>query len=319
MSLGVISFEEFMHRALYDPVSGYYARRIQGVGRRGDFTTVPVFSDSLARALAAWIVRSMHETGCRNVIEIGPGEGQMAAAIRGYLPWRARVGLRYHLVEISAPLKAIQQQKLGGRVRWHASLDEALKACRGCAVLYSNELVDAFPVRRFCRTEDGWREIGVWQEAGLLPKEVLLPAGPLPDSSAFRMDHPLGQIIEVHHSYRRWLDDWLPWWKRGRMLTIDYGGMVENLFHRRPRGTVRGYWMQQRREGLEIYQNIGRQDLTADVNFTDLREWADAWSQDQLLATLRDFCGRHAPAWMHERDGVGEAFLVLDQRRSGGG
>ena len=34
-----IPFEQFMARALHDPQHGYYARRITGVGRRGDFTT----------------------------------------------------------------------------------------------------------------------------------------------------------------------------------------------------------------------------------------------------------------------------------------
>ena len=47
-------FEEFMRRALYDPERGYYARRITGVGRRGDFTTAPMLSAAPAKAIAAW-------------------------------------------------------------------------------------------------------------------------------------------------------------------------------------------------------------------------------------------------------------------------
>ena len=54
-----IAFEEFMRRALYDPVRGYYSRRITGVGKRGDFTTAPMLSEAPARAIAAWAARAM--------------------------------------------------------------------------------------------------------------------------------------------------------------------------------------------------------------------------------------------------------------------
>ena len=39
-----------MERALYDPQKGYYSRRIETVGGRGDFTTAPMISDHLAHA-----------------------------------------------------------------------------------------------------------------------------------------------------------------------------------------------------------------------------------------------------------------------------
>ena len=143
-----ISFERFMARALHDPETGYYARRIHSVGRRGDFTTAPMLSDAPARAIAAWAAEALRETGCRNLIEIGPGEGKLAAAVLKHLPWRVRWKTRLHLVETSAPLTDRQRQLLGKRATWHRSMIDALKACDGGAVIYSNELVDAFPVRR---------------------------------------------------------------------------------------------------------------------------------------------------------------------------
>src|SRR6187431_2187292 len=85
-----IPFEKFMADALHDPQHGYYARRITGVGRRGDFTTAPMLSDSPARAIAAWAARALRETGCRNLIEIGPGEGRLAAGVLKHLPWHVR-------------------------------------------------------------------------------------------------------------------------------------------------------------------------------------------------------------------------------------
>jgi SAM-dependent MidA family methyltransferase len=309
-----IPFEEFMRRALHDPQRGYYARRIRGVGQRGDFTTAPMLSDTLARAIAAWAARAMRETGCRDLIEIGPGEGKLAAAVLKHMPWWIRWRTRVHLVETSAPLVEIQKQNLGRRARWHDSPAAALAACDGRAAIFSNELVDAFPVRLFEKNTEGWQEIAVSFDSTETATESLLPRAALPLSSGFSSNHPPGQRIEVHDSYRAWLGEWLPLWKAGRMLTIDYGAPAENLYHRRPRGTLRGYLFHQRLEGRAIYQNIGRQDITADVNFSDLVEWSAPWTTDVKLQTLADFIGSDEDHDLSDPQGAGGAFMVLDQR-----
>lgn len=310
-----IPFEEFMARALHDPRHGYYARRITGVGRRGDFTTAPMLSEAPARAIAAWAARALRETGCRDLIEIGPGEGTLAAAVRKSLPWHLRWRTRLHLVESSEPLIALQRKLLGKHAAWHRDMPSALQVCGGRAVIFTNELVDAFPVRRFQKTDYGWREIAVSHDENQRARESLLPLAPLPDSSGFSETHPLGQIIEVHESYRRYLASFLPAWKAGRMLTIDYGSSADSLYHRRPRGTTRAYLLQQRLEGPAIYENPGRQDLTADVNFTDLQNWSSPWISSQNLMPLRNFLGSPGDPLLHDAQGAGDAFQVLEQAK----
>jgi SAM-dependent MidA family methyltransferase len=316
-----LTFEEFMRRALHDPQRGYYARRIRGVGRGGDFTTAPMLSVALARSIAAWAARALRESGCRDLIEIGPGEGVLAAAVREHLPWRVRWKTRMHLVETSVPLGEIQKKRLGWRAAWHDSPAAALAACDGRAVIFSNELVDAFPVRCFQKSPDGWREIVVSFDAAGAASESLQPPAELPVSSGFLENHPPGQRIEVHDSYRRWLAGWLPQWQAGRMLTIDYGSTADTLYQRRPHGTLRAYLLQQRLEGPAIYQNPGRQDLTADVNFTDLIDWSAPWTCDAKLRTLAEFlassraAGNQADRDLTDPHGAGGAFMVLDQAR----
>lgn len=315
----VTRFDQFMERALHDPDHGYYARRISGIGRRGDFTTAPMMSGAPARALAAWAAQALRDTGCRDLIEIGPGEGALAAAVLVHLPWRTRWKTRLHLVETSPALTELQKERLGNRARWHRTLHEALAACAGRAVIFSNELVDAFPVRRFQLTPDGWRELAVSFDENHRACETLLPPAPLPPSSSFAHAHPPGQRIEVHDSYREWLASWLPAWRAGRLLTIDYGAPATTLYHRRPNGTLRAYLLHQRLEGPAIYDNPGRQDLTADVNFTDLTEWAAPWASASEPLPLAGFIRPFAdPANLADRvlldpDGAGTAFLVLDQ------
>ena len=49
-----LRFDRFMELALHDPERGYYARRIRGVGKGGDFTTTPMLTPALGKAVAAW-------------------------------------------------------------------------------------------------------------------------------------------------------------------------------------------------------------------------------------------------------------------------
>jgi SAM-dependent MidA family methyltransferase len=316
---GQVRFDEFMARALHDPGEGYYARNISSIGRRGDFTTAPMLSGTTARAIAQWAAQALRESNCRDLIEIGPGQGALALAVLKQLPWSLRWRVRLHLVETSAPLRQHQSELLGRRARWHATPADALAACGGHAVIFSNELVDAFPVRRFQRTPDGWRELALSFDSSRHAREVLLPPGPLPPSASFALDHPMGQWLEVHDSYRQWLADWLPKWRAGRLLTIDYGSTAEFLYHRRPRGTIRAYFHHQLLEGGDVYANPGRQDLTADVNFTDLIVWSSDWTSGARLQPFREFIAATADpsnpsdqALLAEH-GAGDAFLVLDQ------
>lgn len=311
-------FDRFMDDALNDPEHGYYARKIRGIGGRGDFTTVPMMGEALSSAIACWAARALRDSGCRHLIEVGPGEGRLALDVWRRLPWRMRWQTRLHLVERSMPLAARQRELLGTRATWHPTLPAALAACDGAAVIYSNELADAFPVRRFENTLDGWREIAVRQTSRGW-EELMVEPGPLPHASALTSPWPVGQRVEVGDAYRQWLISWLPLWNRGRMLTIDYGASIETLYHRRPRGTLRAYRFHERLEGLAIYENPGHQDLTADVNFSDLIAWSRPWAEtrrlENLAAFLRSELGPDAAqdSRLLEPGGAGDAFQILEQ------
>ena len=79
---------------------------------------------------------------------------------------------------LDAQLAALQRKLLGRRAHWHATPAVALAACGGRAVIFSNELVDAFPVRRFQLAADGWRELAVACDAAGQVSESLLPPAP---------------------------------------------------------------------------------------------------------------------------------------------
>ena len=292
-------FSSFMSHALFDPQRGYYTRNIKTVGARGDFSTSATLSPALGKRIAMWL------KGARNMIEIGAGNGQLMEQVQRSLGWWRRLRMRFHIVETSPVLREQQQKRLKG-VMWHKTLESALAATGGDAWIYHNELLDAFPVTLIEWRNGRWHE--VWVPEELRPLEI----DPQPFSALKHTSFAEGQRCEIHPSIREWLNKWSPHWKRGQMLTIDYGEEFPALYHRRPGGTLRGYLMHQRVYWPELLQSPGRMDLTADINFTDYRAWCRELGFEELTyQTMAEWSG------YGEVDGAGGAFRCLVHRRGG--
>ena len=271
---GMIPFDMFMGTALHHPQDGYYARNIRGIGARGDFTTVPQLTPALGEAVGQWLREEAGRRGWKrlNVIECGPGSGALASSVMKKFGWLGKRRVDLHLVETSEPLRAQQQARVHGT--WHATIEEALAACQGKALIYHNEFLDAFPCRLFRKDADAWTELHLRIVDGKLTETFLSPQRPPPDSRIFEHAWPEGQRIEVFESVRAWMKELSDAWREGTMLSIDYGGTTDEIYDRRPQGTLRAYRGQQRLTGAEVYELPGRQDITADVNFDDLTRWA---------------------------------------------
>ncbi len=324
---GFLPFEEFMRACLYHPEFGYYVKRVQDVGKRGDFSTSATLHSALGECIENW---AMH-TEFRDWIEIGAGSGELASAIISQIPWWRRSRIRYRIVEISPTLRERVRERVGARrVTWHKTIREAMDAAGGKALVFSNELVDAFPCAVIEWTQTGWKELGLAisesssVEALRAVGERLRPHLPVPWKGI-----EYGQRCEVHISYREWLMDWLPELHSGHLLTIDYGNTFPQLYLRRPGGTLRGYFKHSRIEGGGVYQRAGQQDLTADVNFSHLREWGEEAGLEEVeFSTQREFMLRFKPdlekraskdfalRFILDPLGVGSAFRILWQVRN---
>lgn len=335
-----LPFADWMAKALHDPVQGYYARQVRTVGRHGDFSTSATISSVLGGAIARWLVQEMAaQRGIRHVIEVGGGDGSLSAAVRQSLGWWKRQSLKWCMVETSLPLQEKQKEKLGeGQARWSGEMRSALEACGGRAFIFHNELLDAFPVRllQWDAAAAGWSEVWLRNESGrwrefLKPHELTLE-----EKAKHRSLDPAAwspvplrdrQRLELGTAAHDWLAEWAPRWKAGAMLTLDYGDTFPSVYRRRPQGTVRAYFMHQCLTGAQVHENMGRQDVTADVNFTDLEAAGAAlgWSGRPLL-TQREFLLQHssgilarakddpAIAFLLDEHGAGSAFKALIQR-----
>jgi SAM-dependent MidA family methyltransferase len=323
---GRLRFDRFMELALLHPVHGYYSRRIRGIGKSGDFSTSTTLSPALGQAVFRWLAAEAKNLRLDPliIIEAGVGTGALAKVILSKMrPW-SRV--RYFGVDLR-PESAILDESVSKQRRFKLidSMKAALQEAQGKAVIISNEFVDAFPCRRLVRLESGWADIYLRYDDDQWRHE-LSPA-PIPVAcSALDAGFAVGQTIEVHESFHEWLASVSAQLDTGAILTIDYGGRPEEIYHRRPDGTVRGYFRQQRIEGADILRRAGYQDLTADVNFIDLQAWGESLALKTVdYLTQREFVARWNPSALKRADaaglftldeqGAGTAFKVLHQRR----
>jgi len=313
-----------MSAALYDPGFGYYTRNIRTVGKRGDFSTSATLSDALARGIAQWLKKNMRETGIRHVIEVGGGDGSLAEGILANVGFLRRRALRsYTIVDVSDPLIALQKERLSKfrTMRWSDSMSSALENANGTALIFSNEAVDAFPadVFRWCDRMKCWERLSICFENVAEESFQTVDQDSLAPSSVFEHNWPDGQRVEVQSSYRDWQREWSDKLTKGRILTIDYGDTCPEIYYRRPNGSLRAYFHQTMLEGTTaIAQNPGKQDITADVNFTDIQNWGNEIGMKTVsLQSQGEFlkCQGISEDRYTRGFGPGTAFKVLEQEK----
>jgi SAM-dependent MidA family methyltransferase len=276
---GPIPFAEYMRECLYHPQFGYYSKA--EVQRFADFYTSadvhPIFGRLLARQLAEmW--RLLGRPREFRAVEAGAGVGRLA---RHILDFAARKlpefygALRYVAVELSAARRERHHESL----RLHLENGKAISAAElprdipdGC--IFSNELLDAFPVHRVVAEGGALREIYVnFRGEALTEKRgPLTSAGISKYFQEQRITLQEGQQAEVNLDSCEWIMDVGRRLERGFALTIDYGHEAAELYNERHmRGTLLAY--SEHRATEDFFAYPGQQDLTAHVNFTGLDLW----------------------------------------------
>lgn len=283
-----ITFAQFMELALYDPQDGYYATTVD-IGAQGDFFTSPHLGTDFGELLATQFAQMWEILGQPvpfMLVEMGAGQGILAADILKYLYKNYQScfkALEYIIVELSPGLKQ-QQQRLKGlaadKVSWRSLEEIADNSIIGC--MFSNELVDAMPVHLFLFENGQLGEIYISTSTEASFGEVVsAPSSPRLSQYFDLVGVDIAQIAS-NGSYRSEINlaalDWLSTvaqkLQRGYLLTIDYGYSANRYYNpMRSQGTLQCYYRHQHHNNP--YINIGRQDITAHVDFTALERWGD--------------------------------------------
>jgi len=272
---GPISFRDFMEMALYDPQHGYYMAGRE-IGPSGDFYTScclgPVFGAMIAKQVAEmWRISGEREF---TIIEFGAGDGRLCHDILDYFREYNNLynQLHYVIIEKSPFMREKEKAHLPEKVRWYDQLEEA-GPFTGCVL--SNELVDNFAVHQVVM-EDDLMEVFVDDRNGLV--EVLKPANQRLKAyfDDLNVKLPAGYRTEVNLEAQEWLSDISRYLQKGYVLTIDYGYWSDELYNSCHRcGTLLCYNRHELNE--RFYHDIGRQDITAHVNFSALCNWGNQY------------------------------------------
>jgi len=329
---GPIPFHDFMETALYHPEAGYYTSQTGQIGQEGDYYTSGSLGTLFATLLARQFDEMLESVDSNTVVEMGAGKGTLTRDILEELAKRG-VETRYFIVEKSRVLRDVQEEILKSyEVAWVESIS-LLPEVEG--VIFSNELVDAFPVHAMEMTEKGLKEVYVdWREGFV---EVLWEPSTPALPGYFRelgIKLPPDFRAEVNLEALAWLKAVTSRLSRGFLITIDYGYPSHELYQDyRRRGTLMAY---ERHRAVEnLYENVGSRDLTAHVNFSALAAWGEKYGlettgfTDQAhflmsLGILEVLSDRDTPEEVKARlnaksllmpGGMGEMFKVLIQHR----
>ncbi len=352
---GPLTFARFMELALYHEGHGYYMTQAvaqdpaarERIGWQGDFFTAPELSPILAKTLVRQVLEIDVQLGHPSpfaFIEMGCGNGSFAADFLQYCQVVAPdflARLRYVLVERSVHLQSVQasqiQEVIGssrdGLLCWVSSVDE-LEEGSVVGVMFSNELVDAFPVHRVRCGQDDLQEVLVDYEDGQFMERL----GPMSSSTveSYVSQHGVrlreGQSSELHVVAEQWMIHVARVLRQGIVITVDYGHTGSDYYNsERNNGTFLCYF----RHAISTnpFERIGEQDMTAHVNFSALAKAGEACELQKLGFTnlanwlmglgVEEMIGDEDPeskeiqalSQLLRPHGMGTTFKVLVQRK----
>jgi SAM-dependent MidA family methyltransferase len=273
---GWISFAQFMQAALYAPGLGYYAAGTMKFGAAGDFVTAPELTPLFGRTLAHAIAPVLTEPPVGDktkgeVLELGAGSGRLAVDVLGELERLDSLPTRYCILEVSADLRARQQETiarerphLAGRVHWLDALPTHFSG-----IILGNEVLDALPVELVHWTEAGPLVRGVVVEGDAFAWQDRPIADPILRARAEALKLAPGYLSEINLAADALIASLGNVLERGLILLIDYGFRQSEYYHpQRHMGTLRAHY---RHHALDDpFYLPGLADLTAHVDFSSV-------------------------------------------------
>ena len=262
-------FDQFMELALYHPQVGYYRSKRQrvGYGHGTDFFTAsssgPLFGELICAAARSLLGKEHRED--YTFIEIG-------AELNGGVLHGVDHGFgKAKTIGVGQPI-----------------------GLEGKCVIFSNELFDAQPFRRFVFRAGSWRELGVQLRDGLLCEiEMAIQSAPavLPPimPEGYLMDLPLASVTLAERIAAQ------PW--TGLFIAFDYGKTWREFVEAAPHGTARAY--HDHKQSNDLLARPGEQDLTCHICWDWLIEaLRDAHCAEPQVESQESFLIRHAGDFM---------------------
>lgn len=291
---GPITFAEFFELALYHPTRGYYFTQDPSRDYQSSPNVHPVFGAALARQLVGFW-QEMDRPAHFTAFEAGAAGGRLAADILRALRVESPDlydAIRYVVQDVTlARADAWQRLERAGLPEGKVEVAAELPMMASIeGVILSNELLDALPFHRVRRRDGALYELRTGLEDG---RFVDVEATPLPVIEQYFAELGVspaeGCDPEVNLAAPAWTRRAAGALRSGYLLTLDYGYEAEQLYAPwRKRGTLLTFY--RHTSGDDPYAHVGRQDITASVDFTSVQRAGEAAGLKTLaLGTQADY------------------------------
>ena len=274
LSKGPITFADFMQHALYHPELGYYTYGNVKIGKKGDFYTSPHVSPAFGEVIGIFIERAISHIGGSDftILELGAGKGYLALDILNHFSGKQEL---YNLINYIIVDSNIRNNYIKELENHHNKLeifnDINMLNNNFEGVVISNELFDSLPFHRVIFQNNQLFEIFVNYENNEFSEVIgTVSTEDIADyMSNYDIKPAEYKQIEVNLLAKEILKNINNFLDRGYILTIDYGSLVEEYFsNKKINGTIRCFYKHTINDNP--YINIGRQDITSDVDFSNL-------------------------------------------------
>jgi NADH dehydrogenase [ubiquinone] 1 alpha subcomplex assembly factor 7 len=278
---GHVTVAQFMELAMYDRVNGYYITQ-EPIGKNADFITAPEISQLFGEMIGLYCIEKWIQMGkpkAFNLVELGPGRATlMMDLIRATkMQEDFAQAMHIHLVETNRRLITVQREKLrGNKVIWHENIS-SLPSDKPLIII-ANEFFDCLPISRFIKKKDNWHE----QIISLLSTQdeyyfSHIPAS-LELSDSLNIEHPNardGAIVEICYPAQQIIRHIAQILQKqpGFLLIVDYGYDFENKNRMAYDGSLQAV---KNHKFHPVLSDIGRVDLTAHVDFYEIKKTARA-------------------------------------------
>ncbi|XP_046970965.1 protein arginine methyltransferase NDUFAF7 homolog, mitochondrial [Vanessa cardui] len=285
---GPLTVAEYMNIVITNPTEGYYMKK-DVIGETGDFITSPEISQLFGEILAIWFyaeTKKMCLGKPLQIVELGPGKATLLIDMLRVLNrygYKAN-DLSLHLVEISSTMQLFQANRLcvshkeadislpynyegetvsGIKVYWYNDLK---KVPNNFSWYIAHEFFDVLPIHKFEKTENGWREILIELDENEKLQYRIAANETQSVRTLVRPPLDAGDRMELEISPRA-----LGIARQLATRVDQYGGLalIADYGHNGEKGdTFRAF---HKHKIVDPLENPGNSDLTADVDFSQLR------------------------------------------------
>lgn len=280
---GPVSFRRFVELSLFHPRRGYYSSGKAAIGKSGDFYTAPSVHRSFGEILSRFATAAHELLGGEKleILEFGAAGGGLARDFLEAL-WRDSPDTYRktdYVMSETSPSAAGEAKKTleghDGRFRWTDDVGETDPGGFS-GVVIANEFLDSLPFHRLRHDGAGMKEVFLATRGGRF-EEVLRDienAEVREFSERYFGRYRRGEEAEARPLSGEWLGEVATALNRGFVLVIDYGFLAPELYSPgRRKGTFRCFYRHELSD--DPYARMGEQDITADVNFSELARVGD--------------------------------------------